>query len=103
MGLCRPCEAGYYRGEGIVLVEPMGKHMHAHTCHMRRDPDHCRTRGPRPRAIGVPRASLATIEPPGSTPPVDMAQAHGNDTLPVGGLVEQYPTWALRLFLEQAP
>jgi hypothetical protein len=32
-----------------------------------------------------------------------MAQAHGNQDVPVGGLVEPYPTRALRLFVEPAP
>ena len=85
------------------MVEPLGKHMHAHTWHMGRDADNFRTRAYRLIAISLPRAARATIEPPGSTPPVDMAQAHSNHDLPVDGLVEKHPTRALRLFLEQAP
>src|SRR6516164_9710079 len=81
----------------------MGKHMHPHTCHMGCDLDHCCARGHRLRASSVPRAALATIEPPGSTPPVDMAQAHGQHDLLVGGLVEQYPTRARQILLEQVP
>ena len=29
MGQGRLCELGYHRAEGIVLGEPLGKHMHA--------------------------------------------------------------------------
>jgi len=32
-----------------------------------------------------------------------MAQAHRNQYLPVGGLVEEDPAWAHRVLLEQAP
>jgi hypothetical protein len=103
IGLYRLLELRHHWGKGLLVVEPMGKQMHAHTREMGRDPDDLCASGNRLRAIRVPRAARATIQPPGSPPPVDMAQAHGNHDVPVGGLVEQYPTRALRLFLEPAP
>ena len=103
MGFDRLREVSHDRAKGLLVVEPLGKHMYPHTGHMGCDLDHCRTRAHRLRARSVPRAARATIEPPGSTPAVDMAQAHGNHDLPLGGLVEQHPTRALRLFVEQAP
>src|SRR6266446_10302115 len=103
IGLYRLLELGYHRAKGPLVVEPLGKQMHAHTRQMGRDPDDLCARGNRPMAFSLMRASLTAIEPPGGPPPVDMAQAHRNQYLPVGGLVEEDPAWAHRVLLEQAP
>src|SRR5215813_11003931 len=78
IGLYRLLELGHHWAKGILLVEPMGKQMHCHKRQMGRDPDHLRARGDRPRAFSLMRAALATIEPPGNPPPVEMAKAHRN-------------------------
>src|SRR5216683_7545874 len=92
MGLDCLRELGHHWAKGILVVEPLGKHMYAHTWHMGRDADNFRTRAHRLRAVSLPRAALATVEPPGSTPPVDMAQPHGNHHPPLGGPVESHST-----------
>src|SRR6266851_2971166 len=103
MGLDRLRELGHHWAKGLLVVEPLGKQMHPHTRQTRRDLDDLCQSGPRPRAFSGTRASLTAVEPPGGPPPVDMAQAHRNQYLPVGGLVEEDPAWARRVLLEQAP
>ena len=104
IGLYRLLELGHHRAKGSLLVEPMGKQMHAHTRQMGRDPDDLCARGNRPmacqRGCGRP---LRTIEPPCSPPPVEMANAHRNRSLPLGDLVEEHPARARWVLLEQAP
>src|SRR5260370_21021423 len=103
MGFCRLSELGHYRAEGLVWVEPMGKHMHTHKSDMRRDPHDLCARGNRPMLATLTWASLATIEPPGEPPAVDLAQAHRKRYLPLRNLVDEHPTQALQVLLEQPP
>src|SRR5215510_9936803 len=89
MSLNRLLEPGHHRPTGILLIEPMGKKMHAHTRQMRRDLDQ------RPACGGaagrVPRASLAPIALPCGSQPMEMAHAHRHRYLHVDDLVEQCP------------
>src|SRR5215813_423648 len=101
MGLNRLLETGYHRLKGLLLVEPMGKQMHAHTRQMRRDLDQRTTSGG--AACRVARASLGPIALPCSSQPIEMAHAHRNHSLPVGDLIEQYPGRALRVFVKEFP
>ena len=63
IGLDRLRELGHHRGKGLLVVEPMGKQMHAHTRHMGCDPDDLCATGHRPVALSTTRAALTTIEP----------------------------------------
>src|SRR6266705_1026073 len=103
IGLDRLLELSHHWTKGLLLVEPMGKQMHAHKREMGRDPvDRC-DRGHRLMACRLLRAALGTIEPPYSPPPVEMANTHRNRSLPVGDLVEEHPTRARRVLVEQVP
>src|SRR5438552_15192322 len=73
MGLDRLRALGHHRGKGLLLIEPMGKQMPPHTRQTGYDLDDLCARGHRPMACSVTRAALATIEPPGDPPPIDMA------------------------------
>src|SRR5712691_11026539 len=103
VGLNHLYELGHNRDKGLVLVEPMGKQMHAHKRQTGRDSDDLCARGTRPMAWHLTRASLATIELPLSPPAVDMADAHRHWSLSFGDLVEEHPTRALRVLLEHGP
>src|SRR6266446_6365223 len=103
MDLDRLRELGHHWGKGLLVVEPLGKQMHTHTRHLGCDPDDFCARGHRPITVSATRAALRTIEPPGGSPPIDMAQVHRNRQLPLGDLIEQHPARALWLLLEQAP
>src|SRR5467141_1073212 len=103
MDLDRLRELGHHWGKGLLVVEPMGKQMPTHTRHLGCDPDDFCARGHRPITVSATRAALRTIEPPGGSPPIDMAQVHRNRQLPLGDLIEQHPARALWLLLEQAP
>jgi hypothetical protein len=103
MGLDRLPELGHHRAKGMLLVEPMGKQMHADTRHIGCDPYDLCPRGNRPIALSTTRTALATIEPPRDPPPVDMAKAHCNRSLPLADLVEKHSARARRMFLEHAP
>src|SRR5215510_13472387 len=103
IGLYRLLELGHHWAKGLLLVEPMGEQMHAHKRQMGCDPDHLCARGDRPMACSVMRAALATIEPPGNPPPVEMANAHRKRSLHLGDLVEEHPARARRVLVAQAP
>jgi hypothetical protein len=94
LGLYRLLELGHHWAKGMLLVEPMGKQMHAHTRQMGRNPDYLCARGNRPMALSLMRAALATIEPPCHPPPIAMANAHRNRSLHGGDLVEEHPARA---------
>ena len=98
MGLNRLLETGHYRLKGLLLVEPMGKKMHAHIRQMRRDLDQRTASGG--AACRVARASLASIALPCGSQPIEMAHAHRQRSLHVGDLVEQCPGRALRIFVQ---
>src|SRR5215470_636121 len=103
MGRYRLPELGHYRAKGLLLVEPMGKQMHAYKRQMGRDPDHLCARDHRPMACSLMWAALATIEPPCHPPPVEMANAHPHRSLHVGDLVEEHSARARWVLLEQVP
>jgi hypothetical protein len=103
MGLDRLSDPSHNRVKDIVLVEPTGKQMHTYKRQMRRDVDNRGARGNRLMAFNLTRATLAPIAPPPGTPPVDMAKAYPNRSLPLCGLIKKHPAWARRFLLEQAP
>jgi hypothetical protein len=103
MGFNGLSELGHNRAKGLVLVEPMGQEMHAHKRQTGPEADDRCSRDSRPRVWRLTRTSLATIELPLHPPPVELAQADRNRSLPPRGLVEQQPARALRVLLEQAP
>ena len=53
MGCDRLPELDHHRGKGMVLVEPKGTQMHAHTCDMGCDPYDLCARGNRLIAVNV--------------------------------------------------
>jgi len=81
----------------------VGKEMHAHTRQTGRDLDDLRTQSNRPTAWRSVRAPLGPIELPLSPPPVERADTHGNGSLPLGDLVEEYAARARRVLMEQCP
>jgi len=87
----------------IVLVEPVGKEMHAHIRQPGRGLDDLRTQGNRPTAWRLARAPLGPMELPLSPPPVEMADTHGNGSLPLGDLVEEDAARARWVLLEHGP
>jgi hypothetical protein len=103
MGLYGLRELGHNRVKGPLVVEPMRKEMHAHTRQTGPDADDRCSRDTRPRVWRLTRTSLATIALPLHPPPVELAQADRNRSLPPRGLVESQPARALRVLLEQAP
>src|SRR5712692_3322166 len=103
MGGYHLLEAGHNRAKGMLLVEPVGKEMHAYIRQTGRDLDKRCARGTRAMAWRLTRAALATIELPLSPPAVDMADAHCQRSLSFGYLVEEHPTRALRVLVEQGP
>jgi len=103
MGLYGLRELGHNRVKGRLVVEPMRKEMHAHKRQTGPDADDRCSRDSRSRGGRLTRTSLATIELPLHPPPVELAQADHNRSLPPSGLVKQQPARALRVLLEQAP
>ena len=103
MGLYGLRELGHNEVKGPLVVEPMRKEMHAHTRQTGPDVDDRCSRDSRPRGWRLPRPSLPTIELPLYPPPIELAQADRNRSLPPRGLVESQPARALWVFLEQAP
>jgi hypothetical protein len=98
IGLNRLLETGHYWLKGLLLGEPMGKKMHAHTRQMRRNLDQCTASG---CAAGcVARASLMPIALPCGAQPIEMAYAHPHRSLHVDDLVEQCPGRARRVFVQ---
>ncbi len=61
LGLYRLRESGHHRAKGILVVEAMGKQMHAHTRHLGCDPDDLCATGHWPIAMSMTRAALPTI------------------------------------------
>src|SRR2546430_17612076 len=57
LGLDSLRELGHHWTKGLLVVESLGKYLHAHTWHMGRDADNVRTRAHRLRAISMPRAA----------------------------------------------
>jgi len=102
MGRYRLRELGHNRAQGLVLVKPMGKKMHAHIRQMGCDTDDGYATGHRLTAWRLTRASLAPIELPLSPPPVEMTDTHGHGSL-LDNFVEEHSAWALRILVEQAP
>ena len=98
MSFNRLLETSHYQLKGLLLVEPMGKKMHAHIRQMRRNLDQ-RTASSG-AACPVARASLASIALPCGSQPIEMAHAHRQCSLHVGDLVEQCPGRALRIFVQ---
>ena len=103
MGLDGLSELGHHWVKGIVLIEPMGKEMHARTRQMRRDLDDRGARTNRAAACGLTRAAFAPIQVPLYPQPIEMAHAHRNRDLTLGDLVEDHTAWALRLLVEDLP
>src|SRR5713101_4963499 len=102
MGLYGLRELGHNRVKGRLVVEPMRKEMHAHKRQTGPDADDRCSRDSRSRGGRLTRTSLATIELPLHPPPVELAQADYNRSLPPRGLVKQQPARALRVLLEKA-
>src|SRR6267143_6407177 len=103
MGLYGLRELGDNRVKGPLVGEPMRQEMHAHKRQTGPDADDRCSRDSRSRGGRLTRTSLATIELPLHPPPVELAQADHNRSLPPRGLVKQQPARALRVLLEQAP
>jgi hypothetical protein len=103
IGLDCLLEPGDHRAKGILLVEPMGKKMYAHTRETRCDADELRARGHRRLARPLARASLATIAPPLSPPAVEMADTHRQRYLLLNDLVTEHAAWTLGVLMEQGP
>ena len=101
MGGYHLLEAGHNRAKGMRLVEPVGQEMHASIRQTGRALDKRCARGTRAMAWRLTRAALTTIELPVSPPAVDMAEAHCQRSLSFGSLVEEHPTRALRVLVEQ--
>jgi hypothetical protein len=98
MGFNRLLETSHDRRKGLLLVEPMGKKMHAHIRQMRRNLDQRTASGS--AACHVARTSLASIALPCGAQPIEMAHAHRKRSLHVGDLVEQCSGRALRIFVK---
>src|SRR5712691_8985056 len=103
MGLYGLRELGHNQVKDPLVVEPMRKEMHAHKRQTGPDADDRCSRDSRPRGWRLTRTSLATIELPLHPPPIELAQADRNRSLPPRGLVESQPARALWVFLEHAP
>jgi len=103
MGLDGLSELGDNRAKSIVLVEPMGKEMHAHTRQMRCDLDDCCARTNRTAPCGSTGAAFSPIQVPLCPQPIEMANAHHNRDLTLSDLVEYYTAWTLRVLMEDLP
>ena len=103
MGFDGLLKLDHHRAKGILLVEPVGKEMHAHKGQTGRDLDDLRARGNRRTAWRLARAPLGPIQLPLSPPPVEMAETHRHEDLPLGDLVEEDSARTLRVLMEQGP
>src|SRR5712691_2990036 len=86
-----------------LLIEPLGKEMHAHIEHTGPHLDDLSPRGRRPTAWSLARAALGPIELPPAPQAMQMAHTDVNGRMTLGDLVEQEPTRALRVFMKQGP
>jgi hypothetical protein len=66
-------------------------------------PDHLGCTGARSKGFPLTRATLASIEPPGGPPPIDLPKAHGDREVALGDLGEEHPARALWVLLKQVP
>ena len=103
IGLYGLRELGHNRIKGPLLIEPMGKEMHAHTRQMRRNLDDLALPRRGQARSPVARASLAPIELPLPPPPVQVADAQRQRCLLLGGPVEQHAARARWVLVEQLP
>src|SRR5712691_8133846 len=103
MGLYGLRELGHNRVKGRLVVEPMRKEMHAHKRQTGPDADDRCSRDSRSRGGRLTRTSLATIELPLHPPPVELAQADHNRSLPPRGLVKLTPCGRTRALEQRIP
>jgi hypothetical protein len=103
MGLYGLRELGDNRGKCPLLLEPLGKEMHAHIGQTGPHLHDLCTGGRRPTAWGLARAALGPIELPPAPQALQMANTDVHGCMTLGDLVEQEPTRALRVFMKQGP
>src|SRR5712691_8838853 len=103
MGRYGLLELGHNRVEGALLIEPMGKEMHAHIGQTRPYLDDLCAGCRRPQAWGVARSSLRPIELPLVPQAIEMANTDVKGGMSLSDLVEQETTGALWVVLKQVP
>jgi len=103
MGLYGLLELGHYRLKGPVLIEPMGKEMHAYIGQVRPHLDDRCPGGRRPQPWGVARSALWPIELPLVSQAIEMAHTDIKGSMSLGDLVEQAPTGTLWVVTKQVP
>src|SRR5262252_5161919 len=99
----RLLELGHDRAKCPLLIEPMGKKMHAHKRQTECDADNLCARGDRRAAFSVARTALGPIKRPLHSQPIEMANAHWHQSLSLGNLCEQLTARARRVLLKQLP
>ncbi len=89
------------RVEGVLLIEPRLKEMHAHRGQTGLDADDHGVGGRRPMRGSVARASLGSAQLPLTSQAVEMTDTDIEGRMTLGHLVEEEPTGALGLFMKQ--
>jgi hypothetical protein len=103
IGMGRLLELRDDRVEEPELIEPVRQDVDAHQrqlgCHV----DDGGFRDPARRRPRAARASLGSRVLPSGSPAVDLAQADLDWGLALGHLIEQHPSWTLRVVVENGP